>query len=684
MNGLPSQPPDAPVSVLPRDAGPQQRSERLRPYRVMVVDDDATVAELYAVLLEKAGMATRVTTDPLQAIAAISEFQPEVLVTDVYMPGCSGPEMVTLLRQNEAYAELPVLFISTDADFRQQLAAFNLWGDEFLTKPIDPVFFADMVMARARRARYLNGLLADLRRLLKEREYQQLAMDQHAIVSITDTTGKITYANAKLCEASGYTLDELLGQNYRIVKSDYHPPEFFHELWSTIAAGKVWRGELCNRRKDASRYWVDSTIVPFLDEQGRPYQYVSVRTDISALKLSEEKLISAKEDAETANRAKSEFLSSMSHELRTPMNAILGFSQLLGMDDEQPLSPSQNECVHEIVKAGHHLLTLIDEVLDLSKVEAGHLDMSIEPVELTAVSDECLALIAPMAGARNIRVVWDDRSRRDLVVRADLTRLKQVLLNLISNGVKYNREGGTVTVHARPNGVKRVRISVTDTGGGIAPERQSELFRPFSRLGAENSEIAGTGIGLFISRKLITLMHGSIGVESEVGTGSTFWIELDSGVIPQADETAEKFAGRAARRIPITQEVSTVLYVEDNPANLKLVTQLFKKFPNNRLYTAHTPELGLEMTQAHRPDLILLDIQLPGMDGYALLRRLRAQVDTRDIPVVAITANAMPRDIEKGKAAGFDAYLTKPINVPLFLEVVTDLMAKKKQPYATV
>jgi signal transduction histidine kinase/CheY-like chemotaxis protein len=384
-------------------------------------------------------------------------------------------------------------------------------------------------------------------------------------------------------------------------------------------------------------------------------------------------LENAKAVAEDANKAKSDFLSSMSHELRTPMNAVLGFGQLLEQDEG--LKPSHLEFVQEIMKAGRHLLDLINEVLDLSRIESGKIELSSEPVSCEDLIKEGLDLIAPLAEKRGIRIGRDVSATP--TVMADRVRLKQALVNLLSNAVKYNSEAGSIRVILSKAG-EMARIEVSDTGNGIPADRMPELFTPFNRLGRDSGEIEGTGIGLVISKRLIECMGGSIGAESEEGRGSRFWIELPTAVGPERreggpgeNEKTEEIG--SASSPPETRH--TVLYIEDNPANLRLVGRIFAMRGNIRFLTAHTPALGLELAEARRPELILLDLNMPEMDGYGVLKRLRASEWGKDIPVIAVTALAMPHDIERGKAAGFSEYLTKPLDVPGFLAAVDRQLA---------
>jgi signal transduction histidine kinase/CheY-like chemotaxis protein len=375
-----------------------------------------------------------------------------------------------------------------------------------------------------------------------------------------------------------------------------------------------------------------------------------------------EELAHSRDEAQRASRAKTEFLSSMSHEMRTPMNAILGFSQYLQAEN---LSEEHRMSVDEIYKAGLHLLTLIDDVLNLAKIEAGRMEMSLEPVELVPLVDECEVLVSGLAAKRGIALFHDDLA--GVAVRADRVRLKQVLLNLMSNAIKYNRDGGRVRLSVQPAEGARLRIRVTDTGQGIAAERLGELFLPFNRLGAENSAIEGSGIGLTLTKRMVELMDGQVGVESQVGEGSTFWLELPQETVAAVADASAGHDGEGA----LSQENwDTVLYIEDNPINLKLVRHLLRLRKNTRMLSAHTPELGIELARSQQPDLILLDINLPGLDGYQVLRIFQDDEKLRHVPVVAITANALPTDIARGMAAGFADYLTKPLDIPHFNKVL--------------
>jgi signal transduction histidine kinase/CheY-like chemotaxis protein len=387
-----------------------------------------------------------------------------------------------------------------------------------------------------------------------------------------------------------------------------------------------------------------------------------VRERTAQLEATNIELMRAKESADSANLAKSSFLSSMSHELRTPLNAILGFAQLLG-SKSFPLTPEKTaDFTAHILKAGKHLLELINEVLDLSKVESGTLTLSLEPVELAALMSECQEMMEPSANDRGITLQFPSDSRCNVL--ADRTRLKQIILNLMSNAIKYNRDGGSVKIDCAPIDAERTRITVQDTGVGLDCAQMEQLFQPFNRLGQESGPQEGTGIGLVLTKRLVELMGGTIGVSSTPGAGSLFWIELKSasearwangGNISSSSMRQEKASDGSA--------LHAMLYVEDNPANLKLVQEIISLRSDLRLLSAADGNLGVELARQHQPEVILMDINLPGISGNEALRLLRNDDRTRHIPVIALTANAMPRDIAKSREAGFFQHLTKPIDI---------------------
>ncbi|MEX2241790.1 MAG: ATP-binding protein [Burkholderiales bacterium] len=511
----------------------------------------------------------------------------------------------------------------------------------------------------------------------------------------TDAKGIIQLFNVGAERMLGYTAAEVVN---RISPSDIHDPEEVKaraqalslELATPIAPGfealafKASREiedsyELTYIRKDGSRFPAVVSITALHGEDGRIIGYLLIGTDNSVRKLVESKLNDAMAAAEKANRAKTDFLSSMSHELRTPLNAILGFAQLMESGSPPP-TPAQRRNLEQILKAGWYLLELINEVLDLALIESGKVTLSREPVSLGEVMLECRAMIEPQAQKRGIAMAYP-RFGAPLFVSADRTRMKQVLINLLFNAVKYNVPGGAVTVECTPAAAASIRISVRNTGAGLAPEQLAQLFQPFNRLGRQAGAEEGTGIGLVVTKRLVELMGGAIGADSVVGVGSVFWIEL---AMTDAPQTVLRRAERAAPARPKVQKdapLRTVLYVEDNPANLELVAQLIARRPDLRLLSAADGSLGVEFARVHQPDVILMDVNLPGISGNEAQQILRADPQTAHIPVIALSANAVPRDIEKSLAAGFFSYLTKPIKVERFMDVLdTALKSSHKEP----
>ncbi len=892
-----------------------------QPCRVLVVDDDPVQLAAHAAILREAGMDVREATDPFEVPALLERFAAEALVLDTAMPQCTGPELAAVLRSDGRHQLLPILYLSEASDLPTQLDVLEQGGELLLSKPADPHRLVPAVALYAQRYRKTHEQVEILRATLYERERQQQALDAHAIVSITDTVGNILYVNDKFCDASGYSRQELLGKNHRIVKSGMHPPELYADMWRTIARGLIWHGELCNRRKDGSLYWVESSIIPFLDASGKPYQYICIRTDISRVKEAEQRLarsqayanigtwdwnietgdlywseriaplfgypdgmlettyanflaavhpddrerlvgaaaacmelgaeyhiehrvvwpdgsvrwlvergdvvrdaagtplhmlgvvqditerkqteraleesrarleeaqslaklghwsadltsgelqwsdeiyrifgrdprrfapsieafvaavhpddrerldaseqraaetgvhdvvhrivrpdgevryvhelaraqtggdgklvrltgtvqdvtelkraehamLQAKEAAEAASHAKSEFLASMSHELRTPLNSILGFAQLFGMDPGLPAKTRDH--AREIERAGQHLLSLVNDLIDLARIEAGKLELFPTSVSVKAVVSDSLAMVAPIAGERGIRLIDAGGEGRRTLVRADYTRLQQVLINLLANAVKYNRPAGTVHLACRTDG-EVARIAITDTGPGIPVDKQSRMFSPFDRLGAERGQVEGSGIGLVITQRIVEAMGGRIGFESVEGKGSTFWVELPLAAEPAPEPEAAPVPDAAE-----THAVrSYVLYIEDNPMNQRLMQQIFASRKHLELRTAHTAEIGIQLARVEKPALILMDINLPGMDGYSALSALRDDPKTAAVPVVAVSANAMKGDEKRGLEAGFAAYLTKPIDIPSLFRAVDKLIFETGEP----
>jgi len=496
----------------------------------------------------------------------------------------------------------------------------------------------------------------------------QLIMDNSQDVICTiDEWGRFVSVSAACEHLWGYTPAELVGRPYM----DFVCPED-RALTTQVSEVLMMDGKITdfvNRytRKDGSLVdvlwsasWSETDKIMFC-----------VAHDVTERSQIEKALREAKAEADRANHAKSEFLSRMSHELRTPLNAILGFGQLL---ERQNPTDTQRTRVTHIISAGRHLLNLINEVLDISRIEAGHLQLSLEPVCVADAVEEALSLMRPLAAERGTELAMAAPLDQKSYVMADRQRLKQVILNLLTNAVKYTPPEGKVAVSCTASGAGLMRIVVTDNGDGIAAAKLARLFTPFDRLGAEQTTVEGTGLGLALCQCLMDAMNGSIGVDTTVGQGSTFWVELRSVDSPLERIAATQRNGSHSKGA-IEAEGRTILYVEDNLSNLTLIEQMLADRPEIKLITAMQGQLGLDLARQHSPDLILLDLHLPDLPGWEVLSRLQRNAATRDIPVVVVSADATSHQIKRLMAAGAHAYLTKPLDMPEFFKVIEKAFA---------
>ena len=833
--------------------------------RVLLISTDEVMSGYVSRLLNAAGASVKVINDfDEDQMSVIGERPFDLIMIDYFLGEIYGFEMSQIIRQYDYYAYVPIVFLYSNINLTCDMNPELLSRHGHIMKKYDPesvVSEALRIINKTFDSHKFSQYVSDS---LREANNMNYALDAHCIVSVADIFGKITDVNDRFCEVSGYTRDELIGKNHNIINSGRHSKELFSDMWKKISSGKIWHGEICNKKKDGQLYWVESTIVPYLNKQGNPYQYISLRTEVTRIKNAEldaerqknllvflknglkmfvdeedfifvaenilgellkitgsnygfvgeiaydglrpylkmhaasslewdEKTIDiyhqkcsegleihdmdnlmgdvienkkhvicndvknefdnrkppkshpemssfigipvvygedlvgvyglankeggyTQEDMEflkpfnatygaiihakymadvqkdtlnlvkrskaqvmQASQAKSHFLSSMSHELRTPMNAILGFGQLLSMEIGQALTDEQRDNVKEIIKAGNHLLELINEILDLSRIESGKIDLNIESVSLSNAINESIVIVEAQAKALNISIEFQlngepcDFSQIDssgIQIYADFVRLKQVLLNLLSNAVKYNKENGKVIIEIEMPEHDVVRINVKDTGIGIPLEKQNELFQSFQRLGAEATEIEGTGIGLVITKQIVELMGGAIGFESQSDVGSTFWVDFLN-----CEDNLEAIKSDSSSNVDIGRKSDKkIIYIEDNPANMRLVAQLLSSFENIKLITAHEPKLGMKLIDQHKPDLILLDINLPEMSGMEVINELGKIPQTACIPVIAISANAMQSDIELAMDAGFKEYITKPIDVPRFINVLNNYL----------
>lgn len=766
-------------------------------FRLLLVDNYPKSAEPQLEFLRGQGFELEVLADPYQLYHTLQHYDCDLLILRLQGEQFCCQYM-NVIREIEVIKGVSIIVLSDKASCDNEENCLSTHADACLSLPYERQSLARQARIFAQRSQQAKRNIRRFNAHYYEREREHFVLDIHALVSATDRHGRITYANDNFCHTSGYSSHELLGNNHSLIKSGLHDRAFYQDMWRTIASGGVWKGEICNKRKDGSYYWVDSTIAGFMDEQGQIYQYISIRKDITNRILAEKQLhqtidilertneaarigfweysltdmqlywskvtraihgvpqdyqptvaeaidfyrsgnnreriqslfnqavhkhipydtelvitntageeiwvrtigipeltngvctrvyglfqditdkkhmllslVHAKEAAETANIAKSQFLSQMSHELRTPLNAILGFSQIL--QDSENLNEDELSDVAEIYKAGTHLLTLINEVLDLSAVESGRLNFSFEPVSIKVVVEECCQLLAPLALKRQIQMECDIDGA--YMVRVDRGRLKQILLNLLSNALKYNRDQGRVRVSTELMQDDIIRIRVEDTGAGLSQVQLAELFKPFNRLGKEQDGVEGTGIGLALSKSLTELMGGKIGVESQAGVGSVFWLDF-----PKAYTTAQNHQSRADKlsdaeaRRP-AEKAKTILYVEDNPANLKLVAHVLSSRENLNLLSALSPQAAIEMALDQPVDLVLMDLNLPEMSGFDLMALLKREQAFQEVPFVAISADATKTTIVKAIESGFVDYLSKPIDIKRFNTLIDNLLA---------
>ncbi len=501
-----------------------------------------------------------------------------------------------------------------------------------------------------------------------ERRLYEILDHIPAAIFLKDLNGRYLFANRRCHSVIGRQRSEVIGKT----DEELLPPRIAQAHLANdrqaLESGGSLEFEEFGAESGLEQRIFHSTRFPLRDSLDKPYAVCGISTDITERKRAEQAMSIARREAERANRAKSEFVSRMSHDLRTPLNAVIGFAQLLDMDN---LTPDQRESVTQILDAGRHLLDFMNEVLDISKIESGNLSLSPEPVALPEIVEQVVKLMHPLGATRQVDVQALPITSRQRYVRADRLRLNQILLNLMSNAVKYNRAGGRVIVSCEDRDGGRVWINVTDTGAGIRPEKLALLFTPFERLGAEQTGIEGSGLGLALSRGLAEAMGGQLGVTSEIDRGSTFWIEL-AGVPAEKDITSAKESPAAGG--PAADSIrGTILYIEDNVSNVRLVERLLRqRRPGITLLHASNGTIGIAMALEHKPNLIFLDLHLPDTPGDEVMRCLWEDARTRDIPVAILTADATVGQSGRLIATGAKAYLTKPLDVARMLALIDE------------
>jgi len=765
-------------------------------FRALIIDDDPIVSRYYEKILQLHDFTCQSVTQALTAFDALVSFLPDIILLDIHMPSCNGFEVAEVIRQDNRFTHIPILFLSADNSEECEISALKAGGNCLLTKGVNKEVFIANAINQSHRSRELHALIDRLRKdelrfqavshstsdaiitlnkdgliilwnegaenifgyqsievigqsieiiipkkfqerhrqgfkkLLSQKnqsakhsiESQALSKDgrliaieltysewlsgnerfftsiirdiserkeiedklqqqqqnlnavvnnsAEGIITISDK-GIIEMINPKAQEIFAYEPGELEGQNISILMPNAMRHQHDQYLKQTeIHAPKIINKarELQGIRKGGNIFPMELNVSPMSINGVK--KFVGILHDITERKNTLEALTHAKLEAEEANLAKSKFLSSMSHELRTPLNAVLGFSQLLQEDKEAPLNEDQQDSVDHIYTAGLHLLNLIDEVLDLSKIESGKVDIKLEPINLVKLLKHSLDSIAPQRLRAQINLDQRLPDEQNIFVQADATRLNQVLSNLLTNAIKYNQEQGVISIYLTQNRNK-VKIFVQDTGLGIPEELMEDLFTPFNRLGATNSEIEGTGIGLTITKMLVEMMGGRIGVDSQMGKGCTFWIELNQANIMLDNNTSPP---SSQKQLTPDQQTIDILYIEDNTANRLLMKKIIK---SQSRYTYNEEKTGVEGIQAAlkiKPQIILLDINLPDMDGFEVYKELKKHNLTETTKVIIISANAMPNDVSKGQSPEFFDYITKPIDQNKLLDAINRAM----------
>ena len=516
---------------------------------------------------------------------------------------------------------------------------------------------------------------------IKDLNNQKYALDQHAIVSVSDLRGRITYANDSFCQISGYTQEELIGQPHSLVKSGIHTPDFYKDLWDTIQQGRVWRGEICSRKKNGELYWVNASIVPFLDVHGQVQQYIAIRTDITDRKHIENSLQEAKEAAELATGAKSQFLANMSHEIRTPMNAILGLLQLL---QRTPLDATQKGYVTQTENSARSLLGLLNDILDFSKVEAGQLSLDLQAFRPQDLMRELSVILNSYLGTKPVQFKIElDPAIPDTLLGDDM-RLRQILINLGGNAIKFT-EQGQVLVRVRQIERKaqdvQLEFAVIDSGIGIAPEHLTHIFDGFSQAEASTTRrFGGTGLGLSICRQLVDMMGGELKVHSTPGKGSEFSFRIS---LPQAPHSRQAKAITAPADTDLSPRLTGIrlLVVEDNLLNQMVAQQLLKQ-EGAEVTLADNGELGLRAVIHADPsfDAVLMDVQMPVMDGFEAAKAIRLHMGAQRPPIIAMTANAMESDRQACLNAGMDDHIGKPFMLDQLVAVLQRHVPKLSAP----
>lgn len=600
----------------------------------------------------------------------LSETLPDIIIADLKLPDGYGIELLTATHKT---LSCPLILLAEESSRREAYEALQKGASDYILTDVTPAYEIPRIVERV-----LNQKNFALENSQRKVESLSQRMTDHILDHVVDgiitidDKGIIKSLNRAAEKIFGYSFSEVIDKNISMLMPEPYQSqhnEYLQKYMDTGIANIIGVGrEVEGLRKNGTVFPIDLAVSEVYLEDKR--FFTGIVRDITERKQHDQELFQSKLEAEKTSLAKSDFLARMSHELRTPLNSIMGFSQLLEMAAVREKYPeNQVNFIEQILRAGSHLLELINEVLDLSRVESGKIETHPEPVDIKNLLNEMVAFMQPIAQKGEVIISNDTELTGCSMIKADKGLLKQCILNLLSNAIKYNQEKGEVHLHCRTMENKNIQICVTDTGPGLSEEQQASLFQPFERLGAENSEIEGSGIGLTITKKIVELMGGTVGCESQLGKGSTFFIELP--VYGEEEPSMEPVkATPRPKKAPQGKNIFKIFYIEDNQANLALIEHTLSRYSNIQLSSAFNGRQGIQKIQEYIPDLILLDMGLPDMEGLDVLRELKTNQQTKDIPIVVLSANALQSHINKSKDLGIERYLTKPIDIQEFADVI--------------
>ncbi|MBE0440240.1 MAG: response regulator [Gammaproteobacteria bacterium] len=670
----------------------QQDKEFLNGLKVLYLEGDVQVAEQLIQFISSRVKCVRHELNAKDGLNAFAEFKPDIILTDVIMPSMDGLAMAEQIRRDQR--EFPIIVMTAHDDVELLHRAIEISVVGYLIKPINPELLYQRLLACAHSIRKNEELrlayeqieaevilrrrdMATLQNLQAELKMQKYALDQHSIVAITNVKGDITYVNDKFCDISKYSREELIGNNHRILKSDYHPASFFKEMWRTIASGKIWHGEIKNIDKEGAIYWVDTTIVPYLNTDGKPHQYIAIRTDITQRKAEQLELEQAKNQVLTASKMKSEFLIKMSREIRTPLNGLVGMAELL---EDSPLQPYQRDYANTIVASASSLLSIVNNALDFLKIEADRLELHTDDFEFSGVIESVAELIAPLARQKDLSLMSHIDTAIPPMLIGDYSRLRQVLVNLVSNAVKFTDQGEViidVTLEQKQDNAVIVKLKVSDTGIGLPQQFISTLFDPFMQADSSTTRhYDGTGLGLSICKRFVQFMGGEIGVESVEGQGSTFWFTLPFAISQKMPVISNTINGNELRGI-------RVLIVDDSHTNREIIKHYLQSWGAACL----TAESGKEaLSELHNTtinnnpiQLVIIDLAMQEMDGYELAERIKQDKKYADLPIVMLTALAQVDQDKIALSKGFSAFFNKPVRRAHLFEGLCKVIRSKSE-----